>query len=72
MSKKVLKCACCERTDIDLRCGICFQCCEIQSIIVEGLTMYDLGLDKKRDNVAKTSMDKVKLLIQCDYIKFYK
>jgi len=47
----------------DLRIGVCFDCAEAESIISEGLDMYDLGLNKK-PIPAKRSMDKLKLLIE--------
>lgn len=34
------KCKCCKR-EADLRMGFCFDCVEAESIIVEGVDMYD-------------------------------
>jgi len=34
------KCKCCQR-EKDLRMGFCFDCVEAESIIVEGVDMYD-------------------------------
>ena len=35
-----MKCKCCQR-EKELRIGICFDCADIESVIVEGVTMYD-------------------------------
>jgi hypothetical protein len=35
-----MKCKCCNR-EKELRMGFCFDCVEAESVIVEGLTMYD-------------------------------
>lgn len=48
----------------DLRMGHCFQCATIESIIVNGYDMMEIGLDDKIDNPAKTSLEKIKLLNQ--------
>jgi len=45
-----------------IRFGVCWRCVEAETIIDEGLDMRDKGLNG--DNTpAKTSMDKVRLLI---------
>ncbi len=41
-----MKCKCCER-DLDLRFGFCFDCAECESVIEEGLNMYDEAIEKK-------------------------
>jgi hypothetical protein len=35
-----MKCKCCNR-EKDLRMGYCFDCVEAESVIVEGVNMYD-------------------------------
>ena len=41
-----MKCKCCER-DLDLRFGFCFDCVECESVIEEGLDIYDKKIEKK-------------------------
>jgi len=36
MSKPHDKCICCERKEIDLRFGVCFECASIEEIIKDG------------------------------------
>jgi len=43
--------------------GHCFRCVEAESIIAEGVDMYEKGIDGK-DVPAKTSLEKVALIIQ--------
>jgi hypothetical protein len=52
-------------TDNELRLSTCWECAEAESIISEGLDMFDCGMVgiKKKDQ-AKTSMDKLKFLIK--------
>lgn len=40
------KCKCCRR-EKELRMGYCFDCVEAESIIVEGLDMYDKEIPTK-------------------------
>lgn len=47
----------------DTRLGYCFSCAEAESIIAEGLDMYDKGLNGG-EIPAKTAMEKVELLRQ--------
>ena len=47
----------------DTRLGYCFSCAEAESIIAEGLDMYDKGLNGG-ETPAKTAMEKVELLRQ--------
>ena len=43
--------------------GVCFNCAAAESIIDEGLDMFDKGIDGK--NIpAKTAMEKLQLLIK--------
>ena len=57
-----MECSICKKNK-DLKLGVCFDCANAESIIAEGLDMWGRGIDKKEDP-AKTSMDKLKLLIQ--------
>ena len=41
------KCKCCNRESNDLRFGFCFDCANSESIIVEGMDMYDNPIEKK-------------------------
>jgi len=61
------KCLCCDRKE-DTRFGVCFECAEIQTIIVDGTDMYDKGLDDG-DEPALKSLQKVKLLRQKGFVK---
>jgi hypothetical protein len=62
-----MKCLCCNK-DKELRFGVCFDCAEIQSIIVDGTDMRENGL-KEDNKPAKTSLEKVKLLRERGYHK---
>jgi len=42
------QCKCCKR-EKELRMGYCFDCVEGESIIQEGLDMYDQEIQKKED-----------------------
>ncbi len=42
---------------------VCFDCAEAESIIAEGLDMWDKGKNGKEEP-AKTAMDKLQLLIE--------
>ena len=57
-----MECSICKKNK-DLSLGSCFDCADAESIIAEGLDMWDKGIDGKEDQ-AKTSMDKLKLLTQ--------
>lgn len=54
-----MECKVCKRT-IETRLGVCFDCAEAESIIKEGLDMYDKGIGGT-DKPAKKALDKVKL-----------
>ena len=41
-----MKCKCCNR-EKDLRLGICFDCANAESIIVEGIDMWDNEIPKQ-------------------------
>ncbi len=56
-----MNCQCCGK-DRDLRMGHCFACVEAESIINDGVDMFDKGINGK-DKPAKTAMEKLKFLI---------
>ena len=58
-----MECKICNQKNKELRIGVCFDCAEAETIISEGLDMYDKGLDDK-DEPAKTPMQKLQFLIQ--------
>lgn len=41
-----MKCKCCERTINNARMGICFDCASCESVIAEGLDMFDEPIQK--------------------------
>ncbi len=47
-----MKCKCCGRKQ-ELRFGICFDCADAESVIVEGVTMRDKEVPKK-DGLSKS------------------
>jgi hypothetical protein len=49
MSEYKMSCICCQRNDRidDLRFGVCFDCATAESIIYEGMDMYDKPIEKK-------------------------
>ena len=55
------KCQCCKR-EKDLRFGFCFDCAEAESIIEEGVDMYDKEIPKQ-EGMSK-SMSKVYYILQ--------
>lgn len=61
-----MKCIICEReTNIEnTRLGVCWECATAESIIAEGVDMFDEGLNGQS---AKSPADKVKLLIKCGW-----
>lgn len=58
-------CSCCGR-QMDTRMGFCFDCVEAESIIVEGLDMYDKEIPQK-EGLTK-SMSKLQHILR-RYIK---
>ncbi len=56
-----MKCKVCKK-DEELRIGVCFDCAEAESIIGEGLDMWDNGKNGTKEP-AKTAMEKLQLLI---------
>lgn len=57
-----MKCKSCERNG-DTRIGFCWKCAEAESIISNGLDMYDEG-PNGGTKPAHSPMDKVKFLIK--------
>lgn len=55
-----MKCKCCNR-EKDLRFGICFDCADAESIIVEGVDMYDKEVEKVEG--LSTGLSKVKHIL---------
>lgn len=58
-----------------LREAVCFDCAEAQSILIDGIDMYDKGLDSdgesgfkgNKGRPAETAFEKLELLIQKDW-----
>jgi len=55
------QCKCCER-ELDLRFGFCFDCADAESVIVEGVDMYDNEIT--REEGMSMSMSKVKWVLK--------
>ena len=55
-----MKCKCCHK-ESDLRFGVCFDCADIESVIIEGVTMFDKPVTKI-DGLSE-SMSKVHYII---------
>jgi hypothetical protein len=55
------QCKCCER-ELDLRFGFCFDCADAESVIVEGVDMYDNEIT--REEGMSMSMSKVKWILK--------
>ena len=55
------QCKCCER-ELDLRFGFCFDCANAESVIVEGVDMYDNEIT--REEGVSISMSKVKWILK--------
>jgi len=61
-----MECKACKQKK-ELRFGVCFDCADAESIISEGLDMWDQGIDGKEEP-AKTALEKVQLLIQKGWV----
>lgn len=61
-----MECKVCKK-DKELRFGVCFDCADAESIISEGLDMWDKGINGTEEP-AKTSLQKVELLIQKGWV----
>jgi hypothetical protein len=55
------QCKCCER-EMELRLGYCFDCVNSESVIVEGVDMWDREIPKEDD--MSTSMSKLKYILK--------
>jgi hypothetical protein len=55
------QCKCCER-ELELRFGFCFDCADAESVIVEGVDMYDNEITKEEG--MSMSMSKVKWILK--------
>jgi hypothetical protein len=55
------ECKCCNR-DLDLRFGFCFDCAETESVLEEGVDMYDKEIPKQEG--MSTSMSKVQYILK--------
>jgi hypothetical protein len=55
------QCKCCER-NLDLRLGYCFDCANAESVIVEGVDMYDNEITKEEG--LSIPMSKVKWILK--------
>ena len=55
-----MKCKCCHKESY-LRFGVCFDCADIESVIIEGVTMFDKPVTKI-DGLSE-SMSKVHYII---------
>lgn len=63
-----MKCKCCNREQ-ELRMGFCFDCVESESVIVDGLDMYDNEIPKKEG--LTNGMSKLQYILK-KYIKLPK
>jgi len=55
------QCKCCER-ELELRFGFCFDCSDAESVIVDGVDMYDNEITK--DEGMSMSMSKLKYILK--------
>jgi hypothetical protein len=55
-----MKCKCCKR-EKELRFGVCFDCADAESVIVEGVNMRDNEIPKKED--LSTGLSKVQYIL---------
>ena len=62
----IMECKVCKKNK-ELRMEVCFDCADAESIIAEGLDMWDKGKNGKEEP-AKTAMDKLQLLIEKGWI----
>lgn len=56
-----MKCKCCNREQ-DLRFGVCFDCAEAESVVVDGVDMYDKEIPQI-DGLSK-SLSKVQHILK--------
>jgi hypothetical protein len=55
------ECKCCKR-EYELRLGFCFDCAETESVLEEGVDMYDKEIPKQEG--MSTSMSKVQYILK--------
>lgn len=60
LKKNKMECKCCKREE-DLRLGFCFDCVEAESIIADGVDMYDNEILKVKG--LSTPMSKVQYIL---------
>ena len=66
-----MKCEICKRKGIsqnDIRMGVCWDCAQAESIIADGLDMYDTG-PSGGNTPAETAMEKLLFLISLGWRK---
>lgn len=63
LDTKKMTCTICNQ-ERQCRSGVCFDCAEAESIIQEGVDMYNDGPDHLNRRPALKSMDRLKFLIQ--------
>lgn len=63
------KCFCCGRENQDLRFGCCWECADVQSVIIDGTDMRDKGLNGS-DVPCKNAFEKIQLLREKKYLTF--
>ncbi len=55
-----MKCKCCNREE-ELRFGVCFDCADAESVIVEGVNMWDKEIPQKED--LSTGLSKLQYIL---------
>jgi hypothetical protein len=55
-----MKCKCCKR-EKELRVGVCFDCADAESVIVEGVNMRDNEIPQKED--LSTGLSKLQYIL---------
>jgi hypothetical protein len=55
-----MKCKCCNR-EKELRVGVCFDCADAESVIVEGVNMWDKEISKQED--LSTGLSKLQYIL---------
>ncbi len=55
-----MKCKCCNREE-ELRFGVCFDCADAESVIVEGVNMWDKKIPQKED--LSTGLSKLQYIL---------
>jgi len=60
-TNKMAQCKCCER-EMELRMQYCFECVDAESVIFEGVNMWDQTIP--REDGMTTSMSKLKYILK--------